>query len=105
MATVLMGCKLPHGLVAELNGNAVVLAGANSSELIGGFGLTDVDKDFAEAWLASEKDTPLVSKGLVFIANSRREAQSVAVEQGAQKTGLEALDAENPLPGVKQVKE
>ena len=39
MATVIVGCKLPHGLHAELGGKVVTLAGSNSSSIIGGFGI------------------------------------------------------------------
>lgn len=105
MATVLVGCKLPHGLVAELNGRKVTLAGANSSRLIGGFGITEVDKEFADAWLAVEKDTPIVSNGLVFITGTERDAKSAATERQGQATGLEPLSSENPAAGVKKAEE
>jgi hypothetical protein len=102
MATVLVGCKLPHGLHAELAGKVVELAGANSARVIGGFGITEVDKDFAEAWLAAEKGTPIVDNGLVFVVNNERDAKAAAADGEDSKTGLEGLDPEKPVNGVVQ---
>ena len=52
-ATVTVGCKLPHGLVAEVGKESVTFLGINSTELIGGHGITEnVPKDFWDAWVA-----------------------------------------------------
>lgn len=101
MATI--GCKLPHGLIAEHKGRTVTLAGANSSRLVGGFGLTEVDDAFAKAWFEAEKNTAIVKNGAVFLVDSEAKAKGAAAEAAAQKTGLEPLDASRPVAGVTAV--
>ena len=40
---VTIGCKLATGLIIGIGGKQVTLNGANSSRIIGGYGLTRVD--------------------------------------------------------------
>lgn len=101
MATVNVGCKLPNGIRAELNGKTVVLAGANSARLVGGFGITEgVDKEFMDGWMKAEAKNPLVSKGLVFVVDHAAKVAGAAAERAGEKSGLEALDPEKPAAGV-----
>ena len=102
MATVIVGCKLPHGIHAELGGKVVTLVGANSSSIIGGFGITrEVDKDFIDGWLKAEAKNPIVANGLVFVAGNDREAEKAAAEREKEASGFEGLDQKNPGKGLK----
>lgn len=103
MATV--GCKLPHGLIAEHKGVTVTLNGLNSSRIIGGFGLTEVDDAFAKAWFEAEKNSAIVKNGVVFLVDSEAKAKGAAAERDKQKSGFEALDQSKPVAGVVKVEE
>lgn len=99
--TVIVGCKLPHGLEAQIAGKTVVLNGSNSATIIGGYGLTQgVDKDGFEAWLLAYADLPYVKNELVFAQESAKSAAAQATENAAEKTGLEGLDPKKPAPGI-----
>jgi hypothetical protein len=112
MATVTVGCKLPHGLVLELieppantqqlqpmpRGKTVTLAGANSLRIvntnpaIGKFALTQVDKAFWEEWFKRNKAHPAVVSGAIFMHESATQAAAIADENKDLKTGLEPLN-------------
>lgn len=106
MPTVTVGCKLPHGLVLQLQGNKqrVTLRGANSNTVVGvdgkvvrgSCGYTQVDSDFATAWLKAYAQTTMVSKGLIFIEKSQKDAAAHAAELEPEKTGFEPVDPEKP---------
>lgn len=99
--TVIVGCKLPHGLEVQISGKTVVLNGANSTAIVGGYGLTrDVDKAGFDAWLLAYADLPYVKNELVFAQATEKSAVSQATEQEAEKTGLEGLDPKKPAPGI-----
>lgn len=99
--TVVVGCKLPNGLEILLGGKSVVLNGANSAAIIGGYGLTgDVDKAAFEEWLLDFADAPFVKNELVFAQANERSAKSKAEENAKEKTGLEGLDPKKPAPGI-----
>jgi len=107
---VLIGCKLPHGLIMEIPdvgdllrpkpvGQRVILKGANSlrtnpNAAQGSFpyAVTSVDKDFADRWFARYQSEPFVKNGLVFIAKSEADARSMSKERLPERTGMEALD-------------
>ena len=99
---IIVGCKLPHGLEIQLGGKTVVLNGANSTDIIGGYGLTrDVDKAAFDQWLLDYKDFPAVQNGLIFAQANEKAVKSEATEKADEKTGLEGLNAEAPAPGIK----
>lgn len=99
--TVIVGCKLPHGLETQMGGQTVVLAGNNSTEIVGGYGLTrDVDKAAFEKWLIDFAEFPPVKKGLIFAQTSERSVRAEANEKADEKTGLEGLDPKKPAPGI-----
>ncbi|MDK1195306.1 hypothetical protein QMW88_04050 [Cronobacter dublinensis] len=99
--TVVVGCKLPNGLIVEQGGYRVTLNGANTSNVIGGYGLTDgVDKDAFEKWLAVHKDQPYVKNELVFAQAKANSARDKAKENAKVKTGLEGLPQDKPVDGV-----
>lgn len=101
---VIVACKLAHGLQIHLPGSEVRvrLNGANTALIVGGYGLTAVDADFANAWFAANASTPYVRNGAVFMAPDQPSATDQATEQADVKTGTEALPADVPVPGVKK---
>lgn len=101
MANVIVGCKLPHGLIIKTGGKSATLNGANSSRIVGGYGLTPVDKDFFEAWKAEYASFEPLKSGLIFEQANERSAMSQATEQQEIKSGLEPLDLDKPAAGVK----
>ena len=101
--TVTVGCKLPNGLILEIGDYKVALNGANSSLVVGGYGLTEgVDKDAFEQWLAVHAAQPYVRNDLVFAQAKTNSAQAKASENASVKSGLEGLDQKNPSPGIEK---
>lgn len=101
MATVTVGCKIVHGIKLRHQGKSAVLAGAKSSRIIGGYGLSEVDKDFFEAWCAANADSDLLKKDLIFAQEKPQAAAAQAKEQEEVKSGFERLDPEKVIQGVK----
>lgn len=101
MATVTVACKLPHGLIIKTGGKSATLAGANSSRIIGGYGLTQVDKDLFDAWSKEYASYPPLKNELIFVQDSASKAEGRAKEQAEVKSGLERLDRDKPAKGVK----
>lgn len=101
---VTVGCKLPNGLVLDVDGKQVAVAGFRSKEvrIIGGYGLTQVDKELWDAWLETHKDQPYVKNSLVFAQENGNSARSQAKEQEKLKSGLDPLPQNNPAPGIKR---
>ncbi|AHB69573.1 hypothetical protein P262_01697 [Cronobacter malonaticus] len=101
--TIVVGCKLPNGLVVEQDGHTVTLNGANSSNVVGGYGLTEgVDKDAFEKWMEVHKNQPYVKNELVFAQAKANSAQSKANENASVKSGLEGLPQDKPAPGIEK---
>ncbi|EMC4337225.1 hypothetical protein VEL91_002649 [Cronobacter sakazakii] len=101
--TIVVGCKLPNGLVVEQEGYTVTLNGANSSNVVGGYGLTEgVDKGAFEKWLEVHKNQPYVKNELVFAQAKANSAQSKATENASVKSGLEGLPQDKPAPGIEK---
>lgn len=115
--TCSVGCKLPNGLIIELDYKSVPggivkgdkyveieLKGANQHSIIRGInrdpapkdlqpGITDgVDEEAFDKWMATHADTKLVKHKLVFKANNRRDAEAIAKEMTPEKMGLEPID-------------
>jgi len=106
--TVVVGCKLPHGLRIEIPGKGSYdLKGANSSTIMhpgtgrpvqGTCGYTpNVDEDFAKEWLKLYRDTPMVKKELIFIQNTLASAQAQGKEMADETTGFEQIDPTKKL--------
>ncbi|ELY6374873.1 hypothetical protein SNQ68_002487 [Cronobacter sakazakii] len=101
--TIVVGCKLPNGLVVEQDGYTVTLNGSNSSNVVGGYGLTEgVDKNAFEKWLEVHKNQPYVKNELVFAQAKANSAQSKATENASVKSGLEGLPQDKPAPGIEK---
>lgn len=99
--TVTVGCKIPNGLILEVGNTRVTLNGANSSNIIGGHGITEgVDQDFFEAWMQAHDWLPAVKNGFVFAHTKPANAQAEAKEKADETTGLEPLDPKKTPAGI-----
>ena len=123
--TVTVGCKLPHGLVITLQktrkdapigggpnaggepvttyfpvGEQITLNGTNSSNVIGGYGLTDVDAEFMREWMKQNADFPPVMNGLIFYQDKADKAADQAREMSDVQNGMEPLNPSKPAPGI-----
>ena len=99
--TVTVGCKLPNGLVLEFGGKSVEVNGANSSVIIGGYGLTEgVDAAFFDAWMEAHEAMPFVRNQLIFAQSKTADAQAEATEKAGKKTGFEGMGADTMPAGV-----
>ena len=97
---VTVGCKLPNGLVIKVGETQVVLKGANSSRVVGGYGLTSVPSDFWDAWAKEYAASPFIKNRIVFAQTTVAKAEGMATEQASVKTGLEPLNPDKPAPGI-----
>lgn len=96
MATVTVACKLPNGIILEHGKTRAELKGANTSELVNGFGLTAVDSAFWDAWTAAHADFPALKNGLIFAQSSKSNAKAQTEDHIGIETGLEGIDTKNP---------
>lgn len=115
--TVIVGCKLPNGLVLRVGDESVRVAGTarysfpNASRkipnptLVHGDSLTMVDKDLWTKWLEKHKDAAVVRKGYIYASNNENDARARASETKGIKTGFEPLDPEQPRLGIEPTEE
>lgn len=104
--TVTVGCKLPNGLILELNGQTVEVNGSTSSRVIGGHGITyDVDAEFFDAWMEAYADRAMVRNGFIFAHDKAADTKAEAAEKENNATGLEAVDPDAPNAGVTKADE
>lgn len=110
---ICVACKLPHGLLiqlykplvpnkpAEADGEPILLAGENSRDTVGGFGITEnVDAARFAAWMSENKSFPAVRANLVFAEDTLDKVRHRAREQAKLVSGFEGLDPEHPPGGV-----
>jgi hypothetical protein len=92
---VLIGCRLPSGLLLQLPRDRkiqVKIDGVASSKIIGSsFAVTLVDADFWAEWKAAYAKSPLLTSQVIFEARSEAEATSKAKELQKEKTGFEQM--------------
>jgi len=104
---ILIGCRLPHGLVLShplKKDVKVTLNGLNSSRIIGAdYVTTEVEADLWEAWKLTRSDFAPLKSGAIFEARNESEAASIAKELRGEKTGLEPMpkDAAGVKPAEK----
>lgn len=110
--TVAVGCKIPNGLVLDYNGVNVELKGGrvaldedgrplSDRETPGGFGITEVDADFWEAWKKANEGLCFLKDGTLFAIPELKDAKTMAKELKDTKTGLEPLDrTKSPVANV-----
>lgn len=108
--TVLIGCKLPHGLILDHPldpSKKVELNGLNRARIIGAtYATTDVDGEFWDQWKTVHKDFPAVQSGAIFEAKSQADVVAVAKELESEKTGFEPMaqdGTDERAAGVKSV--
>ena len=99
--TVLIGCRLPNGLVLHHPQNrdlTVKIAGTSSAPTEGGlylppkmFATTEVDAEFWAAWRVAYVGFPPLKNRAVFEAKSEQEAAAKAKEVTKEKTGFEQM--------------
>jgi hypothetical protein len=124
-ATVVVGCKLPNGLIMELfekrTINEVTMGGSKSVDqyfatgerftlngpahkpgesagcmVRSGFAITrGIPKDFWDRWYSANKTLPAVVNGLIVAYDSLSKTADAANERKAQKTGQERIDPKN----------
>lgn len=105
MAKVVIGCRLPHGLILThptARHRKVTLAGMHSSKVIGStYVTTEVDQEFWDTWKVAYRDYAPLKNGSIFEARSASDAADKAKDLTKEKTGFEpmAQDAD----GVKKV--
>jgi hypothetical protein len=99
-----IGCKLPSGLHLDHEGKRVTLNGSNSSNIIGGYGLThNVDQAFWEAWKKTHADFEPLKQGLIFAQEKENNARAEAEDKQAIENGFEGIDPNKPGKKVKGV--
>lgn len=104
MSTVIIGCKLPHGITLKgTNGQPIVLNGMNTSLVAGGFGLTHVDEDESAYLFAVYEDFgPFKSKAIFSNGTDKvADVRDIAIDLADIKTGFEGMDPDKPAPGMK----
>lgn len=103
---VYIGCKLPFGLIIQVNGQSVTLKGTNASQLVGGYGLTEVDADLWEAWQRENASHEVLKSNAVFAQVTAAKATGEAKEKDEVTTGFEPLpkaaDKETALPAERR---
>jgi len=103
---VIIGCKLPHGIILSHPENAkktVYINGLNKSKIIGATHThTEMDEDFWNAWHGAHKSFPAVKSGAIFVAKSKDEAHGKSREMEGVKTGFEPMPQD--AMGVKKDK-
>ena len=100
--TVIIGCKLPNGLIIEVAKTRVLLNGSNTSAIAGGYGLTSVDASFADQFFKERAGDPLIVKGIIFRQEKEVNAKAQAEDTKTVETGLEPMAQGKPEPGISQ---
>jgi hypothetical protein len=99
--TVVIGCRLPQGLILTLPKKTarVMLAGpklviVEGKKLSSSFATTQVDADFWTTWKAAYADSPFLSARTIFEAKTETEAAAKGKELAKEKTGFEQMPQE-----------
>lgn len=100
-AFVTVACKLPHGLQCTVGNQTIVLRGANAPDAVVGFGLTHVPEDFWNEWSTQHRNYEPLKKGLIFAHAKTRNVRAEAEEKKDLKTGLEQLNPNGIVAGIK----
>ena len=105
MANVVIGCRLPHDLRLNVDGAEIHLEGANSPNVFGGLGMTEVDYELAYRLLSQYADAEYIKREMVFKQVNAKAAQYAAIERKDDKAGLEGLDKDTPMSRVEPTKQ
>jgi hypothetical protein len=89
---VIIGCKLPNGIILEAGDKKQVVKGLNSIVIIGAtHATTEVDAEFYAAWLEEHNDFPAVKSGALFVARTIDAVKEIAKDREEDKTGFEPM--------------
>lgn len=110
--TVIVACKLPHGIILEVGKEKVELKGSMqlgrsqtpfymAAQIVG---LTKVSKDFWEAWVKEHQEFVPYQKGFIFAADKKKHVLDEAKEKETLRHGLEPIDSGNMPKSLEQVK-
>lgn len=103
MSNVIIACRLPNGIMAQVGATKIRLNGSNAENAVLGFGFTRVPEDFAEAWLKNDGEgarRTVTKRGGIFLANDMDDARAIAREMAGEKSGFERIDPEKAGPGI-----
>lgn len=100
--TVVVGCKLPNGHIIQVDKTRVILNGAKTSGIAGGYGMTVVDASFFAQWSKENAKSPLLLNGIIFGQSKEANAKAQAADTKEIRTGLEPMAQGKPVPGVSQ---
>ncbi len=100
--TILIGCKLPSGIVLDGPAGPIELNGMNTALVLGGFGLTHVkEDDWAYLSMMYEAHAAFKSNAIFTAGNANvADVAAVASELRDEKTGLEGIDPNKPAKGL-----
>lgn len=102
MGTVVIGCKLPHGIqFVGIDGKKHHIAGKNRALIAGGHGITTIDEDVAKAFFADHAEQAYIRNQSIFMHGDAASVADIAAELKDEKTGLEGIDPANPGVGIK----
>ena len=77
--TVVIGCKIPNGIVLRGAGKQFLINGSNKSSVIGGYGITeDVPADIWEDYAKAHAKSPAIVNELVFAQKDTKSARDAA---------------------------
>lgn len=97
---IIVGCRLPHGVVLRHPINQelqVEIQGLNKSKIIGATHIsTNVDADFWAEWKAANQSSDLLKSNALFEAKSDSDAKAIAKEVNDEKTGFEKMPQKAP---------
>ncbi len=102
--TVVIGCKLPHGLTFKgSESQDITLNGMNTALVTGGHGITHVDESEANRFFKVYEDFAPVTSLAIFYNGSAKVSDLAAMghELRGEKTGFEGLDPAKPAVGLK----
>ena len=114
---VVVGCKLPNGLLLSVDGKTIRINGrarynmpsptrkSLNTDVEYADGLTTVDKAFWDKWLADHKEYTPVMKGHVYASGNRNDAVAKAKDTEENLTGLEPLDPTKPTANIEPTDE
>lgn len=99
MSTVLVGCKLPHGIVLKgMAGQDIKLNGLNTALVHGSVGLTHVDSAEVDYLFAAYEDFAPFKSQAIFTYNTAKVAdiRDMAADLAEVRTGFEGIDPTAP---------
>lgn len=100
--TVIIGCRLPHGIALQGMDGIVVLNGQNTALVPGAPGLTHVDEAQVAYLFATYEDYAPFKSNAVFTTGSGKVADVAAMARELEdvQTGFEGIDPDKPAAGV-----